>query len=121
MWTNNLHDAPYGEGPHICDGCRADIISSTRYCCMECVDFDLCNVCYDTQHQGRFDDKHHEGHIMLSIPSTKRMYRKFGNNTDVEATSFFQRQKECKRRTRRSANRDRRRERRRSNGRNVNE
>lgn len=48
-----------------CDGCDT-LITTARFVCTFCIDFDLCDLCYSTNHAAR--KKHASGHVFLRVP-----------------------------------------------------
>ena len=53
----------------LCDGCD-ELVTSARFACTACLDFDLCEACY--LYDGRIRSAHASGHAFLCIPHALR-------------------------------------------------
>jgi predicted amidophosphoribosyltransferase len=76
--TTKMLSASSGRHPDIiCDGCKQDIID-VRYVCLDCVDFDLCELCEEKQEHA--ENKHVFAKIRNSKQVSLGRYRYAGNN-----------------------------------------
>ncbi len=49
----------------VCDGCECALLSNVRYCCLNCVNFDLCESCGSNRE--RFHAIHDRSHCLLKV------------------------------------------------------